>query len=331
MIGGLTYNGMSVLTDGASMQMYLNATGFSNWAITPQANPPPPPPLPPGTVAAPNTPMQPPYVPSPAIKVALPYHIEAANDPMLVCRSDNATSNVYCGAGAGLILPEQFVPYHPGDPFITTDIPENSELVIHSALTGKWCRAVQISLTRQGMICDRDDMADASTLIYYKGTLAMSIDSTLKMFITDGEGWPGYFTTPGVMPLSKFILGPLQPPSPPPPPPMPPTGDALIPKACYSIFDLSSSMYCRATNATSFVSCQSGTGRTSPEVFLPCRPEDVTLNTPIAHGDNVILMSNASQMFCRVAPMTLTRQGVICDQMDPVGASVLVYSFRGLK
>jgi hypothetical protein len=195
-------------------------SGTPNFQIIAQSNPPSPPPNPPGVSNPPppiNAPPPPPG--GPALLVGLPYLISDLSDPALLCRSDNATTNVWCASGQGTTPPEQFEPYNVGDPYNLADIPDGSQLNLRS-VTGQWCIKVAISLTRNGIICNQPDILTAYAFTYAQGTV---FDGS-QPIMTDGYGWPAYFGSI-YQPLNSVLVpGPLQPPSPPPPPPFPPFG-----------------------------------------------------------------------------------------------------------
>jgi hypothetical protein len=156
--------------------------------------------------------------------VGLPYLIQDVGDPALACRSDNATSKVWCTSGQGLTAPEQFEPYNVGDPFNMVDIVDGTQLNLKS-VGGLWCAMAPISLTRNGIVCDKPNILSAYAFTYSRGTV---FDGS-QPIMTDGYGWPAYFGSVFQPLNTMLVLGPLQPPSPPPPPPLPPFG---APHAC---------------------------------------------------------------------------------------------------
>ena len=91
-------------------------------------------------------------------------------------RNDNLTSFAYVGANDGRQEPpETYIAYRPGDPSSSTPIQPGETTQLKNAQTGKYCRLVPLPpgfpspnarCNTQGMLCDQDSLATATTLTY---------------------------------------------------------------------------------------------------------------------------------------------------------------------
>jgi hypothetical protein len=88
--------------------------------------------------------------------------------------------------------------------------------------------------------------------------------------------------------------------------------------------------YCRTENITNYVYCVAGDGATWSQQFLPYWPTNLADKNIIRPGMPLVLRSNATGRFCRITTMTLTRQGMLCDQTVHTTATVFTYQAQGL-
>lgn len=177
---------------------------------------------------------------------------------------------------------------------------------------------MQNSLTRQGLLCDGPDQSSATALMYKTGTLHYN---GLPL-LTDGDGWAMYVASPTQGLNNQFVPAPLisppmvpPSPAPPSPPTPPPFGRAITPRATYTLYDSVNSMYCMTSADSAFIHCESSTmGLTKPETFYFYNPYDESSTVPLPNGQQVIMASAATGKYCRVAQMTASRMGIVCDQ-----------------
>jgi hypothetical protein len=174
---------------------------------------------------------------------------------------------------------------------------------------------VQNSLTRHGLLCDGPDESSATPLMYKSGTLFYN---GLPL-LTDGDGWAMYVASASQGLNNQFLPAPPMPsppsPAPPSPPTPPPFGPAITPRATYTLYDSVNSMYCMTAADSTFIHCEASTmGLTRPEAFYFFNPLDDASTVPLPNGQQVIMASAATGKYCRVAQMTASRMGIVCDQ-----------------
>jgi hypothetical protein len=81
---------------------------------------------------------------------------------------------------------------------------------------------------------------------------------------------------------------------------------------------------------TNYVYCVAGDGATFSQQFQPFWPTNLADRNLIRPGMPLILKSNSTGRFCRITTMTLTRQGILCDQTAFTTATVFIYQAQGL-
>jgi hypothetical protein len=88
---------------------------------------------------------------------------------------------------------------------------------------------------------------------------------------------------------------------------------------------------CRVDSATTYLSCPpGGTGTTLPEQFVPYRPDGGL--TPIQTGEELLLKSEQTGLYCRVVSDTATgKSQILCDQPTPATATPLTYTATGFS
>lgn len=293
----------AIMSDGANWQLYH---GVTSTASNVDILPPPPgtfalPPSPPGVSPSPPPPMPPAGAGTPLTPGA-PYVWQDNADPAQYCRSDNGTQYVYCSTmGVGKTGNEQWQIYYQPNPLSTAPILDGQAVIMKNMGTGLWCRRVLMSLTREGFLCDANNVAWATPMVYKNGGIMEGTDYLL----TDGAPFIMYFG-PGPV-NNKLSPAPTQFPSPLPPPPaappFPPMGPDLQPISMqYTMCDLSSGSpaFCQVAHNVTYIACISGTtGTSGPEKFVFFNPTNLASTALIKQFEQVIMQSTATNMYCR--------------------------------
>jgi hypothetical protein len=86
---------------------------------------------------------------------------------------------------------------------------------------------------------------------------------------------------------------------------------------------------CRVDSSTTYMACPpGGTGTALPEQFVPYRPDGGL--TPIQGGEQLLLKSEQTGLYCRVVSDAPTPGLILCDQPTPATATPLTYTAAGL-
>lgn len=87
----------------------------------------------------------------------------------------------------------------------------------------------------------------------------------------------------------------------------------------------------RVSGPSDFALIGSGSGSTPPEQFYAFNPANTADNAPIQSGHAVILRSQQTGMYCRMAAMpSAGQQGMVCDAATPAAAASLTFTGSGL-
>jgi hypothetical protein len=229
---------------------------------------------------------------------------------------------VYCVAGDGLTSPQYFHPFQPTNLADRNPIQPGSPVIFRSNSTGRFCRVTQMSLTRQGLLCDQTTFTTATPLIYQATGLAHNTSAGLRPLLADGLSWQMYVQSsygwsnlclkpaPNGGPMAALPPSPNNAPRMPPPPPQLtlPLGGPLIPNTPYNIRDAAfAGSYCRADSNATYVTCTAGTGGTLAEAFRVFRPSDLSNTSLIQIGETYVMHNMATGQFCRSVTRSSTR------------------------
>jgi hypothetical protein len=93
-----------------------------------------------------------------------------------------------------------------------------------------------------------------------------------------------------------------------------------------------SGAYVRSDNLTSWAYAAAGSGTTDPETFLAYHSAALGDRSLIVPGEPVLLQSQQTGQWCRLAPLpgSPTLTSMVCDQLTPDLATVMVYTGKGL-
>ena len=87
----------------------------------------------------------------------------------------------------------------------------------------------------------------------------------------------------------------------------------------------------RVSGPSDFAFIGSGSGSTPPEQFYAFNPTNTADSTPIKSGQAVILRSQQTGMYCRIAAMpSAGQQGMVCDAATAAAATPLTFTGSGL-
>jgi hypothetical protein len=235
-------------------------------------------------------------------------------------RNDDVTAAAYVGSGDGATKPEQYTFQDPANTASVMPIQPGDTAVLRSSQTGLYCRLLRIgSGPELGMVCDQPTSTTATQFTYTGTGLAVG---GVPM-VSAGPGAPLLLANTTTTPITTTTssLG------------FPPVGPDLVPGVPFTVQTTSPTAgYVRTDSATSPASTGTGDGTTPPEQFTAVNP--TSTSSAIEPGDTAILKSEATGMYCRLAPLPNTSPeqiGVLCDQPTPATATPLTYTGSGLS
>jgi hypothetical protein len=235
--------------------------------------------------------------------------------------ADAASTLAYSMAGNGTTAPEMFTALKPGDLNSILPIQAGEPALLKSASTGLYCRLAPNPSSgsgETGMLCDQPTAATASTIVYTGAGLATSDGVPL---VSTGPGAPLLLANTTTVPTSatNSTLGFT--PAGPPLPANTPLSIATPPGTGTS--------HVRVDNATGAAYDGAGSGTSAPEQFIFQDPANPSAIKPMPPGSLVILKSQQTGLYCRLAPVG-SSTGMLCDQPTAATASTVIYTGSGL-
>lgn len=213
----------------------------------------------------------PPYAGS--LLQGVPYNILGSG----MCQVTSALNSMACPPGGDGSSPlEQFLAFKPDGS--AGPIEAGSSMLLQSVQTGSFCRVVQ-QLTQQRLVCDQSSQA-AATPVTYTGT---GLAYNGQIFNDPGAGQPLSLGGPGQQ-------GTLLP--------------APIPTNTPVSVSVNGRGYVRVDHAASYAHVGRGDGTSPPELFLVQDPADPAARKLVRPGQEALLVSLQTGMYCRLALFT---------------------------